>query len=70
MIPPFAARYSYRHPKYTTPLGPWAILTSALASPASADALVDYWNQRDRGRYLWRWEECLPQDFDYPLRST
>lgn len=65
-----AARYLYRDPKHTAHFGPWLVLTSALATAADADRRVAEWNRRDAGRYLWRWEECLPSDFDFPLRSA
>jgi hypothetical protein len=46
------------------------VLTSALATPEMATGLVACWNKRDAGKWLWKWELCLPDSFDYPLRDN
>jgi hypothetical protein len=68
--PPFAARFLYRDRAHSSEMGPWNILTTALSSLECADCVVAEFNHQDRGTFLWKWEECLPEDFDYPLRKT
>lgn len=64
---PYAARYLCRRAADRGEFPCWKILTSALASPASALEMIADWNRRDAGRFVWRFETCLPDDFDYPL---
>jgi len=66
---PFAARYKYRRASDMGKFPCWQILTSALASPAAALELIRSWNRKDAGRFVWAFDVCLPDDFDYPLRE-
>jgi len=63
---PKAWRYLYRK-VHSNSMG-WYLLggTCALNTTDGAWELVYKWNDRDRDRWEWKVEECLPGDFDHP----
>jgi len=64
-----AARYLYRRHGLNAFAG-WNVLGTALADRESASSLISEWNRRDRGEWVWRFAECLPDDYDHPLRKA
>ena len=48
--------------------GGWQFLPGIAAynTQEGAARLVAEWNRRDRGRWAWMYEECLPGDLDHP----
>lgn len=65
MEKPQAFRFHYRQPGAFG----WKYLCSSLNTKEGASELVSKWNRRDREKWHWRMEECLPTDFDYPLQA-
>jgi hypothetical protein len=55
-------RYKYRKPGEAA----WQAASCSLASEVTASAVVANWNKRDSGLREWAYEECLPEDEDYP----
>lgn len=60
-------RFMYRRADSSV-FGPYDVPLALTSShtPESAAALVSEWNQRDRGKRVWRCDECLPGDIDHP----
>lgn len=62
------ARYLYR-PANAQQLSFWDVLAPGAAplnTRAGHDRLIGEWNEGDKGKWVWRWEEVLRCDFDYP----
>jgi hypothetical protein len=47
----------------------WRILNCGRGSEYVAKAIVADWNKRDRGKREWDYDECLPEDSDYPEKT-
>jgi hypothetical protein len=66
---PYAARYLYRQAGDTSQFPAWRVMTAALGDKELAGQLVAAHNHADKGRFVWKFEECLPTDYDYPLSN-
>jgi hypothetical protein len=57
-----AWRYKYRKVGEAE----WQTMSYGFASHFVAEAVVTNWNHRDQLIREWTYEECLPDDADYP----
>lgn len=48
----------------------WHYLCANYHSKDSASELVSRWNRRDCNRWIWKMDEVLTTDFDYPGRAS
>lgn len=60
-----AFRFLYKRPKEFG----WHYLCANYHTKESALELVTRWGDRDYGEWIWRMEEVLTTDFDYPGKS-
>ena len=61
-------RYYYR-PADSPPQSFWRLLapgSAPLNTPAGHDRRISEFNNRDKHKWVWQWEEVLRNDFDYP----
>ena len=61
-------RYYYR-PADSPPQSFWRLLAPGCAplnTRAGHDRLISEFNNRDKRKWVWKWEEVLRNDFDYP----
>jgi len=61
-------RYYYR-PADSPPQSFWELLapgSAPLNTRAGHDRLISEFNNRDKHKWVWHWEEVLRNDFDYP----
>ena len=65
---PVPGRYSYR-PAQAPPHSFWEVLAPGVAplnTRAGHDRQIAELNQADKAHWVWRWQEPLRTDFDYP----